>query len=144
MSDIHCESLQLANHRENVPEWGGIFHLHDRRFHLMSRDGGNIVLSHPRVEFFHHFHLQCAWESVVQENLAVWRLGRILGHYIAQFYANSRMFYCILQWKLIRQQKAIETVYQVTRRMLVFHETTAQCSLWALTVKCKTGKRGSR
>ena len=50
-------SLQIIGW--NVPERGGIFHLHDRRFHLMSRDGGNIVLYHPRVEFFHHFHLQC-------------------------------------------------------------------------------------
>jgi len=52
MSDTHCESLQLANHRVwNVSEWGGISHLYDTRFHLMSRDGGNIVLIHPRVEY---------------------------------------------------------------------------------------------
>jgi len=34
-----------------VPEWGGISHLYDTRFHHMSRDGGNIVLFHPRVEY---------------------------------------------------------------------------------------------
>ena len=81
MSDIHCESLQLANHRENVPEWGGIFHLHDRRFHLMSCDGGNIVLSHPRVEFFYHFHLQCN-DSHLLENY--------------DFVANSTSDYCCI------------------------------------------------
>jgi len=35
----------------NVPEWGGISHLYDTRFHHMSRDGGNVVLFHPRVEY---------------------------------------------------------------------------------------------
>ena len=34
-----------------MPEWGGKFHPQDRLFHLMSRDGGNIVLLHPRVEY---------------------------------------------------------------------------------------------
>ena len=35
----------------NMPEWGGIFYPQDRLFHLMSRDGGNIVLLHPMVEY---------------------------------------------------------------------------------------------
>ena len=32
----------------------------------MSRDGGNTVLFHPRVEYFHHFHLQCTdWHPFI-------------------------------------------------------------------------------
>ena len=46
---VRVYSLQIIGW--NVPEWGGKFHPQDRLFHLMSRDGGNIVLLHPRVEY---------------------------------------------------------------------------------------------
>jgi len=59
---VRVYSLQIIGW--NVPEWGAKFHPQDRLFHLMSRDGGNIVLLHPRVEYSTFFIYSVNWYSI--------------------------------------------------------------------------------